>query len=55
MIAAHMMVVGLNAEQIARINALFDAENGTRLGWLKAVPTAIKTEIVRDLVSLGIV
>ena len=49
--AAHMMVAGLNAEQIARVDALFGAEEGTRLGWLKAVPTATKAESVRDIVE----
>lgn len=49
--AAHMMVAGLNAEQIARVDALFDAEDGTRLGWLKAVPTATRAESVRDIVE----
>lgn len=49
--AAHMMVAGLNAEHIARVDALFGAEDGTRLNWLKTVPTATKAESVRDIVE----
>ena len=49
--AAHMMVAGLNAEQVARVDALFGAEDETRLGWLKAVLTATKAESVRDIVE----
>lgn len=49
--AAHMMVAGLNPEQIARVDELFVAEGETRLSWLKSVPTATKAESVRDIVE----
>ena len=49
--AAHMMVAGLNAEQVTKIDALCGAEEGARLSWLKAVPTATKAESVLDIVE----
>ena len=49
--AAHMMVAGLGAEQIAKVDALFGAEEGARLAWLKAIPTASKPESVRGIVE----
>lgn len=49
--AAHMMVAGLGSEQIAKVDALFGAEGGARLAWLKAIPTASKPENVRGIVE----
>lgn len=49
--AAHMMVTGLSTEQIAEVDALFGAEGGARLAWLKAMPTASKPESVRSIVE----
>ncbi len=49
--AARMMVADLSPVQLGRIDALFIENDGARLGWLKTVPVATKTESVRDIVE----
>nr|WP_221211934.1 Tn3 family transposase [Sphingomonas sp. BK481] len=49
--AAGMMVADLSSMQIGRIDALFVEQNGARLGWLKTVPVATKTDSVRHIVE----
>lgn len=49
--AAHMMVADLGPERIAKVDELFDTEDGARLGWLKAIPMATRAESVRDIVE----
>lgn len=49
--AAGMMVADLSSMQIGRIDALFVEQDGARLGWLKTVPVATKTDSVRHIVE----
>ncbi len=49
--AARLMVADLSPVQIGRIDALFDEQDGERLGWLKTIPIATKTDSVRDIVE----
>lgn len=49
--AARLMVADLSPVQIGRIDALFDEQDGARLGWLKTVPVATRTDSVRDIVE----
>jgi TnpA family transposase len=49
--AAHMMVADLSPLQLGRIDALFTEQDGARVGWLKTVPVATKTDSVRDIVE----
>lgn len=49
--AAHTMVADLDPERLAKVDALFGAEDGARLGWLKAIPTATRAESVREIVE----
>lgn len=49
--ATRMMIADLSPEQIGSIDALFDEQDGARLGWLKTVPVATKADSVRNIVE----
>lgn len=49
--AARMMVADLSPEQIGHIDALFDEQDGARLGWLKTIPVTTKADSVSNIVE----